>query len=616
VPGDLIDPLFTCWALGWNFHMIGLSEGGFRPHSWWDANIFFPTPAALARSEHFVVQAVMGAPVYAATRSLVLTYNVLYLATFVMSGLFLYLLARDETGDRGAALGAGLLYAFALFRWTQIDHLGGLSSQWMPLALLAASRVARGGRTRSTIGWMAALAAAAALQVTSSGYYLLFFPPFLAAWAVVVAARSGSAGAWLRLAASGAAAVLLSLPLVLPYVALRSSGAARDLGSVLSNSGDLLSWVTAPEFTRLWGPVLDAFPRGEARLFPGVVTPILVLIALFAAARAASAETPHPEAAPGRPRWRRGARISAAILGTAGAWALAASLSGGRELSLGFTRLRAYSPSRALLLLALALALATLGWPRLRPLLRALAARRETAPALFALMAAWLSLGPLVTRNGWPSGFPSAYRWLYEYVPGFDAGRAPARFTMVAACFAALAAAWGLRSLRVTARGRAAAGILCAAFLVETAPVPLPRNRHARPEGYDAAPPWHDGRPSPIVAAIRELPDDAVLALLPFREPYHEARYMYDATYHWRRMVNGYSSWTPREYAESAFAARDPLRLAGGTLEALRAAGATHVVVNEPAWRDIKGARVTQRLVAAGARPLARADGAVLLAVR
>ena len=28
VPGDLLDPLFTCWALGWNFHAFGLSPGG------------------------------------------------------------------------------------------------------------------------------------------------------------------------------------------------------------------------------------------------------------------------------------------------------------------------------------------------------------------------------------------------------------------------------------------------------------------------------------------------------------------------------------------------------------------------------------------------------------
>jgi len=65
-----------------------------------------------------------------------------------------------------------------------------------------------------------------------------------------------------------------------------------------------------------------------------------------------------------------------------------------------------------------------------------------------------------------------------------------------------------------------------------------------------------------------------------------------------------------------AFAARDPLRRAPETVAALRAAGVTHVVVNEPGWVRDKGPRVTERLVAAGARPVARAGDVALLALR
>jgi hypothetical protein len=121
VPGDLLDPLFSCWTLGWNFHALGVSPGGPPATGYWDANIFHPVRGTLALSEHFVPQALQGALVYAATGNLVLTYNVLFLATFVLSGAFMFLLARDETGDPGAALGAGFLYAFALVRWTQVE---------------------------------------------------------------------------------------------------------------------------------------------------------------------------------------------------------------------------------------------------------------------------------------------------------------------------------------------------------------------------------------------------------------------------------------------------------------------------------------------------------------
>jgi hypothetical protein len=168
VPGDLLDPLFTCWALGWNFHAFGLTDGP-RPGSYWDANIFHPSPMALARSEHFLAQALQGAPVYALTGQLVLTYNVLFLATFVLSGTFLYLLAREYTADRFAAAAAGLLYAFALFRWVQVAHLGGLSSQWMPLALLLCGHVARAKGVGAATGAIAALGAVTAVQAISSG---------------------------------------------------------------------------------------------------------------------------------------------------------------------------------------------------------------------------------------------------------------------------------------------------------------------------------------------------------------------------------------------------------------------------------------------------------------
>ena len=614
LPADLVDPLFTCWALGWNFHVMGLSPGGPPVTSRWDANIFFPAPRTLARSEHFIVQAWMGAPLFALTHDLVLTHNLLFLATFVLGGLFMFLWARDETGDEGAALGAGLLYAFALFRWAELSHLGALSAQWMPLALLLVRRAAR-ARGRAALGWTAALAAVAALQAASSGYYLLFFPPFLAAWAAVEAVRVRSAAAWLRLGGAGMLAALLALPLVLPYVALRAGGAARDIDSVIEHSADVLSWLTAPEATRVWGPVLTLFPRGEARLFPGLVTPLLALGALAAALAAGRAEAggvrdAHPTA---RLRWARGAALALAAVGVLG---VAAACAGGVDVGVGPLHVRALTFTRPLLALAVAALLALACWTRLRATARAFVVRREVVAAGLALVAAWLSLGPLVTYDGWPSRLPSLYRQLYLHVPGFSSGRAAARFAMMTTCFGVLAAAYGLRHLRATARGRRVAWLACALFLVETAPVPLPLSRTWPMPGVDALPRWNDGQPSAIVPALRALPPDAVLAFLPLREIFHEARAMYDSTFHWRRMVNGYSSWMPAAYEDLAFAARDPLRAPEATLAALRAAGVTHVVVNERAWRGVKGSRVSERLAAAGARPVASAGDLTLLAVR
>jgi hypothetical protein len=477
----------------------------------------------------------------------------------------------------------------------------------MPLALLLARRTARAAGPPAA-AWTAALGIAVAVQVTSSGYYLLFFPPLLALWAAVEAARAGGLAPWLRLAAAGALAALLALPLVLPYVALRAGGAERDLASVVDHSADLLSWLTAPEMTRLWGPVLDVFPRGEARTFPGLVTPLFAAAGLVAAWRASRARVEVP---PGPPR--RAVRAGALLLVALALGAAAIALGGGWSGRIGPASVRVMGMGRPALLLAAGLALALAGWPAARRALVPWARRPETVAAAVAVLAAWLSLGPLVTWRGWPVPLPSAYAVLYEHAPGFSAGRAPARFAMIAACFGALAAAWGVAHLR-RAGHRAGAAVLGAAFLVETAAVPLPMSRQWDMEGVAAPPRWHGG-PSPIVGAIRALPEDAVLASLPFGAPFHEARAMFDSAHHFRRLLNGYSSWTPREHALFAMALRDPLRDAPGSIAALRSAGATHVVVDESGWARDRGPRVTARLVDAGAVLVARQGEVALLAV-
>lgn len=616
VPGDLLDPLFTCWALGWNFHAFGLSAEGAQPTSYWDANIFYPTPQSLVRSEHFLPQAVQGALVYAGTHNLVLTYNLLFLSTFVLSGTFLYLLAREETGDPWAALAAGLFYAFALYRWAQVPHLGALSSQWMPLALLLVRRVARVATPPSALWAVLALAMVTAVQVLSSGYYLLFFPPFLVVWALVEARRAGGAGPLLRLAGAGALAAAIAVPIVLPYIALRRSGAQRDLTAVVAHSADLLSLMVAPEITRLWGRVLTGFPRGEASLFPGVVTPLLAAVAVVMSARAARSQVGAPWLVGGVPTWlRRMARASAIVLGAAGIGGWLAALRGGLSVHMEPLGVRAVGTRHPLVMVVAALAVSLLGWPRFGPFLRVFLGRREVLAVGLATLAVWLSLGPVPTLRGWPIPLASPYRWLYEHAPGFSAGRAPARFAMIAACFGAVAAAWGFKHLRTVSGGGWAVGLLSAAFLVETAAVPLPLSQQWEIEGVAALPPWLGGRPSPIVAAIRRLPDDAVVAALPMGEIFHETRVMFDSTYHWRRLLNGYSSWPPADYLSHVAALRDPLRRAPEVLAALRAAGVTHIVVREASWLRDKGPRVTERLLSAGAKPIDRVGDVALLSV-
>ena len=117
-------------------------------------------------------------PVYALTGNIILSYNLLFLSTFVLSGLGMFLFVREVTGSARAGFVAGLIYAFAPYRVPQFAHLQVISSQWMPFVLYGLRRYFETRHVRALAGAGAALVA----QNLSNGYFLLFFAPFVLAY--------------------------------------------------------------------------------------------------------------------------------------------------------------------------------------------------------------------------------------------------------------------------------------------------------------------------------------------------------------------------------------------------------------------------------------------------
>ena len=113
IAGDTGDPLFICWILLWTSGQVLQALHGdwsalFR---YWNGNIFYPAPLTLTYSEHFAPQMLQALPIFAATDNIILCYNALLLATIVLSGLGMYLLVRELTGEPMAAFLAGLAFA-------------------------------------------------------------------------------------------------------------------------------------------------------------------------------------------------------------------------------------------------------------------------------------------------------------------------------------------------------------------------------------------------------------------------------------------------------------------------------------------------------------------------
>ena len=115
---------------------------------------------------------------YVVTGNPILCYNLLFLSTFVLSGLGMYQLVHELTGNRTAGFVAGLVFAFAPYRLPQSSHLHVLSSQWMPFVVYGLMRYFSSRRLLPLGGAALALV----LQNLSSGYYLLYFAPFAAAF--------------------------------------------------------------------------------------------------------------------------------------------------------------------------------------------------------------------------------------------------------------------------------------------------------------------------------------------------------------------------------------------------------------------------------------------------
>jgi hypothetical protein len=606
VAWDLGDPVLVIWAIAWDCtQLLAILSGDLgRAATFFDANIFSPSTHTLAFSEHFIGQSLQVLPIYALTGNAVLCYNLLYLSTFVLSGLGAFLLVRELTGSRAAGFTAGLLFAFAPYRFPQSSHLQVLSAQWMPLALYGFRRYFDTGR-RGALAWAAL---ALVMQNLSCGYYMLYFSPFAAAYVLAeMLARSlwRSVRVWRDMAVAGAGVAALTVPFFLPYLELRDLQ-TRSLAEVARYSADIYSYLTAFTEHPIWGG-LQAFAKPEGQLFPGLAALLLAGIGILWSG--ASAPRRQQAAA------RRYATVALLIAAVAHLALFVAVLFGRRfSFDLGFADVRVSDATSLLARAAVASALVLILSPRARANAVAFLWPRG-AWLVAALMAAWLSLGPSPESMGRPLDLASPYRVLYDVVPGFDGVRAPARFWMVA--LLAVSVLGGFAAVRLVARpaGRAvlaASWLLC---LAEARVSPFVVNGMSPVPGFNGPEPrilTAVDAPAVYQAAAR-APSNMVLAELPLGQPDFDLRAMYYSTVHWRKLVNGYSGFTPAHYG--------PLVAALGTADvdgerawtALRGSGATAVIVHEGAYPDGGGARLTNALRGRGADEVFRDGSDVLL---
>jgi hypothetical protein len=596
LPADFGDPLLNSWILAWDADHLLRALGGHLSAlgEYWNANIYYPHPLALAYSEHLTAQAVMILPVYAVTGNPILSYNVVFLSTFVLSAIGMFLLVRDVTQSTAAAFVAGIAFGFAPYRFGTLPHVQVLSSMWMPFVLLGFHRFLESRRAAPLVGAAAAWLA----QNLSCGYYLLFFSPAVALYIAVEITRRrlwSDRRACIGVALAIAAVGLGTAPFLLPYWQLRHLGfSPRSLAETIRYSADVLGYATADAGMRLWGEVVRAWPKPEGSLFPGFAIALLAVFALLKQWRKARDES---RAAPAA-----AARWLSALLVVAVSVTLAILMGWSLRLHIGGIELRLTSLDRGLfVVITLAIALLIVS-PRSRSIARRVVTSPVGALALMTVFAFAMSLGPQINAHGRLIEERNLYSLFYDFVPGFDGLRVPARFAMVVALGLAALAGCGVAAMSRGPRRSAVTASAIIIMLAESWAVPIPLNVNSIEYKQSGLAPLPDRLPvaadlPAVYRFIAGLPASSALVELPFGEVAFETRYMFYSTFHWRRLVNGYSGGGPDRYGLWAERLKEILSDPEGAWQAVLETGATHLVVHEGSYTGQQG-----QLISAWAR--------------
>jgi hypothetical protein len=534
IASDAGDPILNAAILAWNARQVPWTD------AWFQFPIFHPTANALTFSEHLLGVSVIASPLSWLTGNPVAAYNVALLLSYPLSGLAMYALAWRLTRSSPAAFLAGLAFAFAPYRASQLPHVQMLTAFWAPLALLglhgflesgSPSAGERGGRgpattrSRARLLWLALFAVCWSLQGAATGYLLIYFSTLVAMWVLWFLVAQGRWRDTVLVAGVGAVAVLPFVPILYRYIAVRGDlGLTRNLGEIASFGADIAAPLCASDRLTFWGWLrVNCEPEGE--LFAGVTLVALCIAGLWYRQPAGVQEPSRFSTVRATTR-----RLALALALVFLCVAISVLVVGPWRLELGWARASASSAdkpvSAALALLLTAFVLSE----RFRA-----AVARGSAASFYAgaAVVCWvLSWGPFPRLLGHSALYQAPYAWLLQ-MPGVDGLRVPARFWMMTVlCLSVLAGLTLAALVRERTRRAAAAvvGVAAAGLMIDgwgTLPIAMV--------------------PSSPAASAESLRGAPVL-VLPAGELGHDVAAVYHAVTGGWRSVNGFSGYEPGYY--------------------------------------------------------------------
>jgi hypothetical protein len=527
-PGD---PFISVWILDWDWYATF-----HRGVSLFQANAFSPSLYPLAYSDNLYGIALLLFPFRALGVDPLTAFNLAVLGGFAFSGFAAYLLGRSITGSAAAGVAGGIFYAFAPFRFVHISHVQYIWGGWLPMLLFGLVRYSR----RPTWRRAAVFGAFYVMNGLTNIHALLFGTVALALSVPLLRNLSDRSrrAFWFPLLGATIPAMTLLLLFLQPYQEVATLyGMKREWSEVLYYSATWRDWFVAGAKSRLYGPLANARQTdAELWLFPGALSLLIASAGLLLLRRGdlPRAAVPLPAQVPSR-RLLAALDVTIAILFVM--TILSAAMVRPIPLSAGGVELFNYrggpvAPTLLFVLGAIRLLLRyPKSWNGVSRSFRETMIEGRFPPEVWTAIL-WLVLG-VVGSFGAHAFF---HQFLYEHVPGFRGVRVPARWAMVALVGLSMLVSCGAAAIlgrigKSKARALTAAA-LSFAFLLELNATPI-RFWAADPE----VPPvyrWLAGHD--LHGSVLELPIDVGSS---------ETIYMFWATAHHRRIVNGVSGFVP-----------------------------------------------------------------------
>ncbi|MBI5033465.1 MAG: hypothetical protein HZB51_23330 [Chloroflexi bacterium] len=258
IPGSPGDNLYFFWEIWWfKRALFELQVSPFVNHE-----VYYPVGLELARDEMTPANTILGLP-FTLLAGPVVSYNLLALSSFILSGYAAYQLIFQLTRNRLIALIGGIAFSIIPYRMMRFfGHLNLLTTQWLVFTLIFTDRLLLFRRVRD--GVLAGIFLG--LNALAAWYYLYISLVILTIFTTIRTYPWRESLSDRRLWRAGTffffIATFIILPFALPYIQLNQNGTLQRSFSEFDGwSANITDFVQPNPLHPLWGKaVRQIFP--------------------------------------------------------------------------------------------------------------------------------------------------------------------------------------------------------------------------------------------------------------------------------------------------------------------------------------------------------------------